>query len=159
MLSKNVNIPFLIVLSLPIFHLFCYSTFGTCLLSLAAGTNLNSPVTGLVRSSPQKEPLPRQEPKHSTVSRSKSFPLETAEDEECSQSLPLKKLERNPAPSQVICVSWLCIKSKLVTNWSGTLNLFHISSLLTIVYSQIAGKESSSTNYSSEFALCVMQTQ
>lgn len=66
-----------------------------------AGTNLNSPVTGLVRSSPQKEPLPRQEPKHSTVSRSKSFPLETAEDEECSQSLPLKKPERNPAPSQI----------------------------------------------------------
>ncbi|XP_015754704.1 PREDICTED: uncharacterized protein LOC107334282 [Acropora digitifera] len=66
-----------------------------------AGTNLNSPVTGLVRSSPQKEPLPRQEPKHSTVSRSKSFPLETTEDEECSQSLPLKKPERNPAPSQI----------------------------------------------------------
>ncbi|XP_015754693.1 PREDICTED: uncharacterized protein LOC107334271 [Acropora digitifera] len=66
-----------------------------------AGTNLNSPVTGLVRSSPQKEPLPRQEPKHSTVSRSKSFPLETAEDEECSQSSHLKKPERNPAPSQI----------------------------------------------------------
>lgn len=133
--------------------MFCYSTFGTGLLSLAAGTNLNGSVTGLARWRPQKEPIQRQEqPKHSTVSRSKSFPWKTAEDEEYSQTLPLKELERKPAPTQVICVWWLYTKSKLVTNWSGT--FFHISSLLTIVYSQVARKESSSTNSNSHSVWC-----
>ena len=79
---------------------------------LAVGTNLNGPVTGFVRGHLLKQPLPSEDERKRT--RSKSFPWVHAASVELSQSMPSCEETAKEPPVEVFIIFLACTCTDLV---------------------------------------------
>ena len=77
---------------------------------LAVGTNLNGPVTGFVGGNLHKQPLPREDERKRT--RSKSFPWVHAAGVELSQSMASCEETAKEPPVEVFIIFLACYNTK-----------------------------------------------